>query len=223
MKRAKITEIFSSIQGEGVYVGQGHIFVRFYGCNLGCKFCDEGKKTKFLEYGPEEVTERIVNEGGGVLSLTGGEPLMQAGFLKGILPVLKERDFKIYLETNGTMKDRLLEILEYVDIISMDIKIPSSTGLRPYWQEHVMFLKEAVKKDVFIKAVVTSQTLLSDIEKAVSIVKEIDKNIPFIIQPVSYNGNVEKIGLLSTFYDKVKEGLDNVRIIPQVHKILGVR
>jgi len=223
MIKARITEIFSSVQGEGVRVGEQHVFVRFYGCNLGCGFCDEAQKTVFSEHGPGEVAERVISEGKGVVSLTGGEPLMQAGFLKEILPGLREKGLKIYLETNGTLKDAFLEVLDLVDIISMDLKLPSSTGIRPYWQEHALFLKEAVKKEVFVKAVVTRETLLSDIEMAVDIVKDIDKNIPFIIQPVSYNSNIERVGLLDAFSDSARKILRNVRIIPQVHKILGVK
>lgn len=223
MKKAKITEIFSSIQGEGPYVGEEQVFVRFYGCNLGCKFCDENKKTLFKELSPSEVIEEIIKEDKKVISLTGGEPLFNSDFLKEILPVLKEKGLKIYLETNGTLRDGLLRILEHIDVISMDLKLPSSTGLRPYWMEHSIFLKEASKKEVFVKLVITPETLLSDIEEAVSIVKAIDKNIPFILQPVSYNGKVEKVDSLPCFFDIAKRDLSDVRIIPQVHKILGVR
>ena len=63
MVKAKITEIFSSIQGEGLYVGERQIFVRFYGCNLSCKFCDEDKKTGFSEYGIFEAIEAVLKEG----------------------------------------------------------------------------------------------------------------------------------------------------------------
>ena len=220
---ARITEIFSSIQGEGPYAGEEQVFVRFSGCNLSCKFCDERKKRDFLEYTPGEVIERIINEGRRAVSFTGGEPLLQADFLKEILLVLREKGLSIYLETNGTLKDELLEVLDYVDVISMDIKLPSSTGCAPHWREHTMFLKEAIKKEVFVKLIVTPETISSDVEIAVSIVKSLDENIPFIIQPVSYNGNIEKVSLLGDFFDSARGRLNNVRIIPQVHKILGVR
>ncbi len=223
MKKAKIIEIFSSIQGEGVYVGEPHVFVRFYGCNLGCSFCDERKKADFSELAPGEVIEKVIAEGKETVSLTGGEPLLHVDFLKEILPVLKQKRLKVYLETNGTLKHELLEVLNFIDIISMDLKLPSSTGIRAFWQEHSLFLKEAVRKEVFVKAVITPETLLSDVEKAVSIVKAIGENIPFIIQPVSYNGNVEKIDRLPVFFDSAKRRLNNVRVIPQFHKILGVK
>lgn len=235
MKKAKVIEIFSSIQGEGPYLGESQVFVRFFGCNLSCKFCDESKKSEFSEYSENELIEKIINEGKPrtkseifvrgetTVSLTGGEPLLQADFLKEILPALKQRRMKIYLESNGVLKDSLLKVVDYVDIISMDIKLPSSTGIAPCWDAHSEFLKEASRKNVFTKSVVTAQTLLSDIEMAVSIVEAVDKNIPFIIQPVSYNGNIENVDLLDSFFDSAKKTLDDVRIIPQVHKILGVR
>ncbi|MBU1147303.1 MAG: 7-carboxy-7-deazaguanine synthase QueE [Candidatus Omnitrophica bacterium] len=223
MKKAKIIEIFSSIQGEGVYVGEPHAFVRFYGCNLGCGFCDERKKAYFSELTPGEVIEKVIAEDKETISLTGGEPLLHVDFLKEILPVLKEKGLKTYLETNGTLKRELLEVLDFIDTISMDLKLPSSTGIRAFWEEHSLFLKEAVRKEVFIKAVITPETLLSDVEMAVSIVKAIGENIPFIIQPVSYNGNVEKIDRLPVFFDSAKRKLNNVRVIPQFHKILRVK
>ncbi|MFC1666874.1 7-carboxy-7-deazaguanine synthase QueE [Candidatus Omnitrophota bacterium] len=223
MKKAKIVEIFDSIQGEGLYAGEAHVFVRFYGCNLECSFCDEKGKYIFSEYDAEEAVERIVSGKADTVSLTGGEPLLHTDFLKEILPVLKAKDMKVYLETNGILRDKLLEILDFVDIISMDLKLPSSTGLRPYWQEHEDFLKEAIKKEAFVKSVVSAKTILSDIKMAVSIVKALDKNIPFIIQPVSYNDSIEKIALLPDFFDSARKDLTGVRIMPQIHKILGVR
>ena len=218
---AKIIEIFSSVQGEGPYVGEKQLFVRFYGCNLDCGFCDEKKKDFFSEYASRELVERISESREETVSFTGGEPLLQAGFLREVLSNLREEK-KIYLETNGVLGKELLGILDFVDIISMDFKLPSSTGLRPYWKEHSLFLKKSRKKEVFVKAVVTNETVLSDIEMAVSIIKGIDKNIPFIIQPVSYNNSIEKVDLTGSFFESAKRELRDVRIIPQVHKVLGV-
>ncbi len=223
MRKAKIVEVFGSIQGEGPYVGERQVFVRFFGCNMSCRFCDERKKTDFLEYGEADLIEKIIGKGEDTVSLTGGEPLLQADFLKGMLPILKERGLRVYLETNGVLKHALLKVMDHVDIISMDIKLPSSTGRGAYWDAHSEFLKEAARKEVFIKSVVTPKTLLSDIEEAASLVKRVDKNIPFIIQPVSYNGSIESIDLLDTFFEGAKKMLKDVRVIPQVHKILGVK
>ena len=222
MTKAKIIEIFSSIQGEGLYVGQEQTFVRFYGCNLSCKFCDESKKRNFMECTASEVIDKVMDAGKSVVSITGGEPLMQSDFLKEILPTLKEKNLKIYLETNGTLDDKLLDVLELVDIISMDFKLPSSTGIESLWQEHTRFLKVAVEKELFVKSVITPQTSMSDIKTAAYIVSELNEDIPFILQPVSYNNKIKNIELLPAFFQEVKETLNNVRVIPQVHKIIGM-
>ncbi|MCM8763078.1 MAG: 7-carboxy-7-deazaguanine synthase QueE, partial [Candidatus Omnitrophica bacterium] len=77
--QAKIAEIFKSIQGEGIYQGREQVFVRFYGCNLKCQFCDT-PLTHYEELRPEELLNRINIFGVDYhsLSLTGGEPLLQS-------------------------------------------------------------------------------------------------------------------------------------------------
>lgn len=223
MEKAKITEVFTSIQGEGLYVGEAQTFVRFRGCNLECGFCDEKRKNKFKEYTAEELISAIIKENNKTVSFTGGEPLLYADFLKEILPGLKRKGFIAYLETNGILKNKLLEIIDFLDIISMDIKLPSSTRCRAYWKSHADFLKEAASKKVFVKAIITNKTSLSDIRKAVSIIEKIDKGIYFILQPVSGNNKIRRIKSAGKFLDMANSRLDNVRLIPQVHKILGLK
>jgi len=221
--RARILEIFSSIQGEGVYVGQVQTFVRFYGCNLSCGYCDERKKNKFKEYSPGRLIAAIVKEKNIVVTLTGGEPLLYADFLKETLPQLKKKGFIVYLETNGTLKNKLLEIIDFLDIISMDIKLPSSTGGRACWKKHLDFLKAASRKKVFVKSVITDKTTAFDIKKAVSIIEKINKAVFFILQPVTINNRIQKIKKAREFLGLSGFRLDNVRLIPQVHKISGVK
>ena len=224
MEKAKITEIFSSIQGEGLYLGQEQAFVRFYGCNLHCGFCDERRKSRFKkDYSPKQLIAAIIKENKKIVSLKGGEPLLHANFLKKVLPELKKKGFIIYLETNGTLKNKLLDIIDFLDIISMDIKLSSSTQDRPCWEWHSAFLKEVVKKKLFVKSVITNKTSLSDIKKAVDIIKGIDSNISFILQPVTLNNKIEKIKSAEKFLNIAGSRLNNVRLIPQVHKILGIR
>ena len=223
MKKAKITEIFSSIQGEGVHLGQPQTFVRFYGCNLKCGFCDEVGKKRFKEYSAQELVKAIIKENNKVVSLTGGEPLLCADFLKEALPGLKKKGFTVYLETNGTLKNKLLEIIDFLDIISMDIKLPSSTGGRAFWKSHYDFLKASAGKEVFVKAVITNKTALPDIKKAVSVIEKVNKAIFFILQPATSGNRIQKIEKAQEFLKLACSRLDNVRLIPQVHKILGVK
>lgn len=232
--KAAITEIFSSMQGEGIFVGTRQIFVRFKECNMECGFCDTPNTAQAKEYSAGQLIHEIKtldkNQAGGAhhsISLTGGEPLVYAEFLKKLLPSLKEEGFKVYLETNGTLPDKLRDVIDLVDIVAMDFKLPSSTNGKPYWEEHEKFLKIASKKKVFVKAVVTADTKKSDIEEAITLIKKIDAKIPFIIQPATPVKDMDKVisqNRLQEFFDlTLKGGIKDSRIIPQVHKIMGIK
>ena len=219
----RINEIFESIQGEGVYFGQRQVFVRFSGCNLSCNYCDT-EFGLYREYQPGDVLLEIKALGTGFhsVSFTGGEPLLQKDFLKETLKLVKENGYSTYLETNGTLAKELREVIGDLDIVAMDIKLPSSTKCRAYWKEHADFLKVALKKDTFIKAVVSSDTAKDDIVKAVDLVKKIDPNVLFILQPNTYelsNGVMKKC---LEFQDYCLKYLPNARILPQVHKFMKI-
>ncbi|MBU0579602.1 MAG: 7-carboxy-7-deazaguanine synthase QueE, partial [Candidatus Margulisbacteria bacterium] len=114
MQKANVKEIFYSIQGEGKYAGQAQYFLRFCGCNLECPYCDTDyrlSKTCSVETIPGRgfdkelnnplTVEEVVNtvekikslSPTKIISLTGGEPLLQAPFLRELLPILKDKGF----------------------------------------------------------------------------------------------------------------------------------
>ena len=160
------------------------------------------------------------------VSLTGGEPLFYSKFLESFLPELKAREFKVYLETNGTLPRALKQHLPWIDIIAMDLKPPSSSQDRSYFKEHAEFLKLASSKEVFVKVVITTKTSLQDIETCVRIVQETDPLIPFVFQPESeLTGiNLKALKLIEEkFIECASKNLKDVRVIPQMHKIWGVR
>ncbi len=231
MIKAKISEIFKSIQGEGKYSGVPQVFVRFYGCNIHCVWCDTPASIgdsggDFKKYSWEELLAKVVESAPGChsVSLTGGEPMVQTLFLKEFLPALKKAaKLKIYLETNGIFYKELDGLIDYVDIVAMDIKLPSSTKCQPTWAEHEKFLRTALKKDVFIKAVVSHDTVLDDIARAVELVCGIDRDVLFILQPNSFdlkNGVVKKC---CEFQDYCLQYLTDVRVMPQMHKFMRIR
>ena len=103
-ERVRITEIFSSLQGEGPRMGERHIFIRFEACHMACVYCDEtGKQAK--EMSVVDVLKEVAKLEGeagphACVSLTGGEPLLYADFLKPLCRMLKKRKYRILLETN---------------------------------------------------------------------------------------------------------------------------
>jgi len=228
---AKVIEVFLSIQGEGVYAGESHIFVRFHGCNMRCAFCDtpQGEAPpgdSSIRAVIDKITDADKDKKAKAVTITGGEPLLHSHFLRVLLPSLRERVYKIHLDTNGTLPDRLKDVIDLVDIVAMDIKLPSSTKDKHFWEEHLEFLKIAKKREVFIKTVITNETHEADIERAVKLVEALDRNIPFILQPASESGEFKGVpdnARLLECQKKARSRLKDVRIIPQLHKIRGVR
>jgi len=229
---AEIVDIFSSVQGEGIFVGAKQIFIRFKRCNMNCVFCDEQKDAEARLYTPAALMEEVesLEEAKGIhhsVSLTGGEPLMYPDFLKAFLPLLRKKGKKSYLETNGTLPEELLGVIDLVDIVAMDFKLPSSTGERGFWDEHFEFLKIALKKNVFVKAVVTAATTVEDVEKAVELITRTGKKVPFILQPVTPvnlgDKEIPKETLLKFLEIGLKNKLEHIRVIPQVHKMLKLK
>ena len=229
---ARITEIFSSIQGEGILVGARQIFVRFKECNMECGFCDTPNDSAGKDYLPAQLVreiKRLDNSRGPhhSVSLTGGEPLIYTEFLKVLLPALREAGFRVYLETNGTLPGQLREVVDLVDVVAMDFKLPSSTDERGYWDEHREFLKTASRKKVFVKAVVTPRTSKEDIASAIALIESVDPGIPFVIQPATPVKKSDKKmpeSRVKEFFEMtLKSGVKDTRIMPQMHKMLGVR
>ena len=231
---ARIIEVFSSVQGEGVFVGQPHLFVRFWDCNLKCAYCDTEYRGPYTEMTRAElegrVSELLVEQGPHeAVSLTGGEPLLWWQFLTGFLPWLRQMGQRTYLETNGTLPTALEAVLPWVDVIAMDLKPPSSTADRAVWHEHAAFLdvaRRAVRPpNLFVKVVVTPQTTDADIVQAAALLADADRTIPLILQPVTPCGVVTAPPVAAQLHRWIRIArarLDDVRVIPQMHKVLGL-
>ena len=228
--KAKISEIFHSIQGEGKYTGREQVFVRFFGCNMRCVWCDTpnavGEVTShYKEYGLEELLAEVRELWPNChsVSLTGGEPLVQKDFIKELLPYFKKEGMRSYLETNGILDRHLAGIIDNVDIIAMDLKLPSSTKCRPYWDEHAAFLRIARQKEVFIKVVVSSGTRKEDVVRSVDLVAGIDSNIPLILQPNYFERQNGALDRCLDYQDYCRQYLTDVKVMSQMHKMWKIR
>ncbi len=220
----KIAEVFESIQGEGIYLGKRQIFVRFYGCNLSCKFCDT-PLDNFTEYSAQGLFERLMQYPRDYHSIafTGGEPLLQEAFLRQILGLTKKAGILNYLETNGSLSQELKKVIDFVDIIAMDLKLPSSTRSGDLWKNHQSFLKTALRREVFLKAVICHSTEDQDIQKSLKLIKDSKKRLALILQPNSYENDAELEKKMERFQKICSNANVAAWIIPQVHKLLGVK
>lgn len=203
-------------------------FVRFYGCNLSCAYCDTKdarSRTGALLYNSEHfanpVTVDFVCEkiGDRIVAITGGEPLLQKDFLTEICLALKRLNRSLYLETNGSLPGALEKVVDHFDTVALDFKIPSATRQPPLWADHERALVCASRSAVFVKVVVTTAIQVCEIVKVCEIIARVRKSIPLVIQPV-YGTRIA--GLLD-LQERALDLIDDVRIIPQVHKYLGLK
>lgn len=222
MNRTYVKEIFTSIQGEGLYVGEMQIFVRFCRCNLCCKYCDtKFKKDKnTILYTPDKLAEELLHNEVRSVSLTGGEPLLEVDFLKDFLPLIKKQK-KINLETNGTLAGELSQIIDYIDVVAADIKLQSAAKQKNQFLLNDEFLNIARKKDCFIKVVFDENIEKEEITQVIKIAKKY--NLPIIIQPMmnknKFSSNTSKFVEIFNIFYKI---YPYTRLIPQTHKFLNV-
>ena len=221
-KKVLIKEIFNSIQGEGPYIGYKQLFIRFSKCNLHCSYCDTDFFSNLTEYTADELAFEV-NKYKNIhsVSLTGGEPLLEYEFLKDFLPLVNN---KIYLETNGTLYAELNQVINLVDIISMDIKLNSASRNGDLFKLHEKFIKTAIEteKEIFAKVVFDENISDDEIEKTLNLSEKY--NLQIILQPMM-NGNIISANLrdIINVFNKFAVKYKNVRLIPQVHKFLNVR
>lgn len=259
------SELFCSIQGEGWFVGERHIFVRTAGCVATCSWCDTvyskvqtprfvihtGAPGAAKPWRPNPVAlDDVVtdvlemakaNAPVKTVSITGGEPLEQPEIVGALARALRSKGLRVYLETAGLHADALSSLIDDVDVIAADVKLPSATGI-DHTAEHRRFLRvlrgsafdptRDNARPVFVKVIVDLKATIDEIESAARLVAETGRNIPFIIQPESetlMGKHATRAGRLSLL-DLAEKGeraasmhLDLVRVIPQTHKMLHVR
>jgi 7-carboxy-7-deazaguanine synthase len=120
-----ISEIFYSLQGEGLMIGVPSVFVRTSGCNLRCRWCD----TPYASWNPEgthqsvdEIMKQIETYQCRHVVLTGGEPMV-APELQALTSFLRRKGYHITIETAGTVMPNGIEC----DLASLSPKLKNST------------------------------------------------------------------------------------------------
>lgn len=228
-KDARVSEIFLSYQGEGSLMGSRQLFIRFFGCNLNCVFCDTLFEN-YKSFSKESLMSKLLDfeDNYNELSLTGGEPLIYADFLRSFLVLFKRYiNKRVYLETNGTLVEELKKIIGYIDIIAMDFKLPSSAGQGELWARHEEFIKLALSKELIVKAVVTDSTTMDDIKVMAGILSALKKDFTVVLQSVTpENDSVKEPDNEMVSYFKgylAKHSGKKICIMGQAHKYLGIK
>lgn len=208
----KVSEIFFSIDGEGIRTGAPAVFIRLHGCNLRCSYCDsmyavEG--SDFTEMNVGQIADKVKSFDCKNVTLTGGEPLIHQD-VQTLLQVLDDNSFDINIETNGTMP----KPLGFKNVfVTMDWKCSSSNMQGKMKLDNFRNLDS---RDV-VKFVVGS---VKDLEDAARIVESLEN----ICHPTFYVSPV--FGTLP-YQDMVNWILSNqvmrknlVRFQVQLHKVI---
>lgn len=254
---ARVVEVFSSIQGEAELIGVRQIFLRFFGCNIRCAWCDS-PETLTAPKGPllpgrveqtpgqadfcdlpnpaslGEVLDAVLGLARvphHSVSITGGEPLLHARFLQQLLPELTAARLPVYLETNGLLPNHLERVVDRVRWISMDLKPPSCTGdPLPNWLDlHRAFMRVAAQAAssprLFLKLIVSKEADERELRAAFRMGSKEAPNTSLTLQPVTPVGVVRQAPSMNEmlhWHEIASEYFADVRVIPQVHKLMNV-
>lgn len=242
--KSPIREVFCSIQGEGPYVGYRQVFVRFPKCNLQCLYCDtpqdwgptskcmvEAKPGtgKFTQFDNPVSSEQLLDmiklcEHVHSVSLTGGEPLLYAKFIKE----LKQSKYPLYLETNMTLPEGAKEVKDVVKYVSGDFKLKAHCDFKGQYEKYFndtvrsfSILRHTSFRDCFCKIIVTNEVEKEDLLHAVDQIKGCITEL--VLQPVTPTGGVTSVApiRLLELQDAASDLVETVRIIPQTHKVWG--
>jgi organic radical activating enzyme len=225
-----IVEIFSSLEGEGKFIGTPTLFIRLAGCDVGCKSCDSRQTWSDKCYRKQSVRAvvtkvkalRLKTPSLGRVSITGGEPLLNTTFVVSLCNSLIQYDpsIKINLETSGTKFPPEILLDNIFDMISMDIKTPSSGVILT--NEQMLNLKLfSTNSNVYTKAVIAN-TL--DIDFVYLILKDMPIN-SLCFTPCETNGKFFSTNTIMNYLakNKIQFNTMDFRIITQQHKLLKYR
>jgi 7-carboxy-7-deazaguanine synthase len=234
----KLSEIFTSIEGEGILFGTKTMFVRLAGCPFNCYWCDTPYALPMdsgIEYSIDEVKKIISNNlqpNTYKINFTGGEPLVQYEAVIELAKFVRQKGLRVYLESSCYDAGRFAKVLPYMDICKVELKLRDSKIVSEKQYNNLLkneqeCLRMAVNngKTTYIKVVVTNSSNLEEFKDIVAEVFKIAKPSElagFIIQP-SYRIDEPTLDVLFGFYDTVYPMYDQVRVVPQLHKVIGAR
>lgn len=244
MAKIPINEIFGSVQGEGIFVGMPTVFVRVQGCNRNCGYCDtpgaKGEGGELLDI--ERIVSRVKSAfpGCGNVTFTGGEPLLYRDQLEEVFDALILREgYRIYLETNGDFLADVFSSRKKVGLmnslagLTVSPKLPGS-GEEPFqnYDEgifdpgNILFDRE----NLCTKFVICDRrdfdfVIAKCLEKGDAIPCPALQPVHSLSHSLTYSTLCEwlaqEIGKVETEIDRSL--LVDIRVIPQVHRLVGLR
>jgi len=213
----KISEIFLSVQGEGIDQGEPTIFIRTIGCNLRCKYCDTAYSFKGgEEMSIEEIYQKVKDFDYHNVCLTGGEPLLQKDIYV-LIDLLLSKKYKVWVETNGSIPIELSKKENLFWVI--DWKGPSSEMEDKMFRLNFTNVKGLREQDQ-IKFLVSSTKDYNFAKERIALLQNLRVKAKLLISPVFSTKNFTPELEPRAVVARVLKNKLPVRISIQIHKIL---
>ena len=234
--KVRLFEIFTSVEGEGILFGTKTLFVRLAGCPFTCFYCDT-KESLPLDSGDEYTIDQAckliddnLKQQTYKVNFTGGDPLIQHQAVAELAKHIQLKKIPTYLESSCFDSDRFNHVLPFIDIVKIEFKTKDSEFVDSKHYERLIenaieCLKSSVsaKKTTYVKIVVSSKTRVEDfkllVEKIFNTVSK-EQIDGFFIQP-TFGIAEPELELLLKLYDIVFPHYNGVRVVPQLHKLIG--
>ncbi|RLJ71431.1 organic radical activating enzyme [Hydrogenivirga caldilitoris] len=205
-----VNEIYETVQGEGLLVGTPSLFIRLQGCNLRCPWCDQPEALEFKRKPIliEELLKKLSTSKTRHVVITGGEPLAHSN-VHILVKTLLGEGFSVQIETNGTLWNEGLEDVAERIHITCSPKAVANFFVHPKILMYAKELKFVVDEELSEESLLREE-FKSFLEKGV-----------VVLQP---EGNKQTyISKALVIQDLLLERGFPVRVIPQIHKFLGIR
>jgi 7-carboxy-7-deazaguanine synthase len=222
-----VMEIYRSIQGEGTLMGVSTTFVRFFACNLRCRWCDTKHSWSLREGGsyrdmtPPQVLAEVRALGARHVVLTGGEPCLQRD-LGELARLLDRSGAHVTVETAATLFPA--DALAHVRLWSLSPKLPSAG--EGYLRHPVIqrFLEEVPIERMQWKFVVcddADETALRELIERYPAFRQ--AQLPILLQPESGRASAGYGAALEGLVERTRDPFwsrYHVRVLPQLHFLI---
>jgi organic radical activating enzyme len=233
-------------------VGERQVFVRLARCDLRCAFCDTpesyptpdrarvqtdpGEEGDVSPENPMSVAdvvaavERLDRPRGlhRSVSITGGEPLLHPKAVRALGLAVRALGLRVHLETGGHRPGTLREVLDAIDDATPDVKLASACGFPTPWEAHreTLAVLSAAGKCLAVKVVVAATTTPAEAEAAARFAATHAPGAPLVLQPLTPREGSPappSPAHLVRLHGAARRAHPDVRVIPQAHRMLGVR
>lgn len=234
--KVRLFEIFTSVEGEGILYGTKTMFVRLAGCPFKCFYCDTPEALPLdsgTEYDLQEACKMIednLEPNTYKVNFTGGDPLVQSDALAEMAKFVQTKKIPTYIESSCYDSKKFAKVIPFIDFIKIEFKTKDSEFVDAQHypkliQNALECLKTSIeqKKQTYIKIVVSAKTTKSSFSELLAQIFQIIKKEDisgFIIQP-TFGIEEPSLDLLLELYDLVSPYYKEVRVVPQLHKIIG--